>query len=201
MILNRTQLAGAFALLTITAAAQASPYNIDQHNDALNPFQGYTTGGGIMGQSFSPTDNWLDHVELQLNAQSTSGTASAYLEIKDAPTGSVLGTSNTLSFTGNSIQLAHFEFAPIDISSYNSLFISVVKDSVLNIGAFTAGGLGLDSYAGGSAYLDNAPCCDGFQRDSDLWFRTGSVVPVPAAAWLFGSGLLGLIGIARRQSV
>jgi len=26
-----------------------------------------------------------------------------------------------------------------------------------------------------------------------------SSVPVPAAAWLFGSGLLGLIGVARRR--
>lgn len=31
-------------------------------------------------------------------------------------------------------------------------------------------------------------------------FRTYSVVPVPAAAWLFGSGLLGLIGLARRKA-
>jgi len=29
--------------------------------------------------------------------------------------------------------------------------------------------------------------------------RAFSVVPVPAAVWLFGSGLLGLIGIARRK--
>jgi len=28
---------------------------------------------------------------------------------------------------------------------------------------------------------------------------TTSVVPVPAAAWLFGSGLLGLVGVARRK--
>jgi hypothetical protein len=27
-----------------------------------------------------------------------------------------------------------------------------------------------------------------------------STVPVPAAAWLFGSGLLGLVGIARRKN-
>jgi len=27
----------------------------------------------------------------------------------------------------------------------------------------------------------------------------GTVVPVPAAVWLFGSGLLGLVGIARRK--
>jgi hypothetical protein len=28
---------------------------------------------------------------------------------------------------------------------------------------------------------------------------SASVVPVPAAVWLFGSGLLGLIGMARRK--
>jgi hypothetical protein len=27
------------------------------------------------------------------------------------------------------------------------------------------------------------------------------VVPVPAAVWLFGSGLLGLVGVARRKKV
>jgi hypothetical protein len=32
-------------------------------------------------------------------------------------------------------------------------------------------------------------------RDGDV-----SAVPVPAAAWLFGSGLLGLVGIARRRA-
>jgi hypothetical protein len=28
---------------------------------------------------------------------------------------------------------------------------------------------------------------------------SGDVVPVPAAVWLFGSGLLGLVGVARRK--
>ncbi|HEY9199451.1 MAG TPA: VPLPA-CTERM sorting domain-containing protein [Gammaproteobacteria bacterium] len=35
-------------------------------------------------------------------------------------------------------------------------------------------------------------------RDGDV--LTGSAVPVPAAAWLLGSGLLGLIGVARRRT-
>jgi len=30
--------------------------------------------------------------------------------------------------------------------------------------------------------------------------KLGAVVPVPAAAWLFGSGLLGLVGVARRRA-
>lgn len=52
---------------------------------------------------------------------------------------------------------------------------------------------------------------DGFQHNNDKSFtrsvwvlRSGdsfSIVPVPAAVWLFGSGLLGLIGIAKRKKV
>jgi hypothetical protein len=33
-------------------------------------------------------------------------------------------------------------------------------------------------------------------RDGDV---AASVVPLPAAAWLFGSGLLGLFGVSRRK--
>ena len=32
-----------------------------------------------------------------------------------------------------------------------------------------------------------------------LTAKAGPVVPVPAAVWLFGSGLLGLVGVARRK--
>jgi len=32
------------------------------------------------------------------------------------------------------------------------------------------------------------------------WSLSPTVVPVPAAVWLFGSGLLGLIGVARRKA-
>ncbi len=40
---------------------------------------------------------------------------------------------------------------------------------------------------------------------SDIWASTRgsltlSVVPIPPAVWLFGSGLLGLIGVARRKA-
>jgi len=34
-----------------------------------------------------------------------------------------------------------------------------------------------------------------------LTYGAPSAVPVPAAAWLFGSGLLGLVGVARRKHV
>lgn len=38
-------------------------------------------------------------------------------------------------------------------------------------------------------------------EQSDSFTMSAAVVPVPAAVWLFGSGLLGLVGIARRRRV
>jgi len=37
------------------------------------------------------------------------------------------------------------------------------------------------------------------QNNGDLMTSAVSSVPVPAAAWLFGSGLVGLVGVARRK--
>lgn len=50
--------------------------------------------------------------------------------------------------------------------------------------------LGTDQYAAGGTYAPNTI--------SWLLVRP-SEVPVPAAIWLFGSGLIGLIGVARRK--
>ncbi len=198
MQLIKKHLTASIAMLSMAAGiSNASTFIIDQQNDGLAPFQGYTTAFGTMGQSFSPTFNFLDHVELQLNAQGPTP-AIVHVDIMDSPTGTVLGSSNSLSFTGTTVQLGHFEFVPIDISSYSNLFISIVQDGAGTAGAFLAGGFGANTYAGGAAYLADAPCCDGFQPESDLWFRTG-VVPVPAAVWLFGSGLIGIVALARRK--
>jgi len=35
----------------------------------------------------------------------------------------------------------------------------------------------------------------------EAWYADIATVPLPAAVWLFGSGLLGLVGIARRKKV
>ena len=43
---------------------------------------------------------------------------------------------------------------------------------------------------------------DGENLEEQLWSHStqfGKVVPIPAAAWLFGTGLIGLAGIARKR--
>ncbi|MCP4769097.1 MAG: PEP-CTERM sorting domain-containing protein [Gammaproteobacteria bacterium] len=59
------------------------------------------------------------------------------------------------------------------------LFDSSVIPGLKNVGR-------IDVYFAGSGALDNL---------------TYSVVPVPAAVWLFGTALLGFIGLSRRTSV
>jgi hypothetical protein len=53
--------------------------------------------------------------------------------------------------------------------------------------------------AGARAYVDADFMNNGSQIAAISNVRAYSVVPVPAAAWLFGSGLLGLAGIAKRK--
>lgn len=65
-------------------------------------------------------------------------------------------------------------------------------------GAFGAGRYALDYYSENCQAADYYLNCVGFQLHLE-----GSIspVPLPAAAWLFGSGLLGLIGVMRRKTV
>ena len=62
----------------------------------------------------------------------------------------------------------------------------------------TTGGAGVFTAAWSSLIVRGS-----FDGNIGNWTMEGtySTVPVPAAVWLFGSGLLGLVGIARRRKV
>ena len=49
-------------------------------------------------------------------------------------------------------------------------------------------------------FSDGSTTTSTIDNASNIAFGGTSVVPVPAALWLFGSGLLGMIGIARRKA-
>ena len=54
-----------------------------------------------------------------------------------------------------------------------------------------SGSPGLDSYVDYLSFTNAG--------DTQTWDFAVATVPVPAAVWLFGSGLLGLVGVARRK--
>lgn len=60
-----------------------------------------------------------------------------------------------------------------------------------NNGALATDGLGITTIGGAST---DTMCCSSIGP-----YASFQAVPVPAAVWLFGSGLLGLIGISRRK--
>jgi hypothetical protein len=62
---------------------------------------------------------------------------------------------------------------------------------------------GLGDVDAGYFFIEEANSAGGtlFLALGKLNATTAIVVPIPAAVWLFGSGLLGLIGVARRRRV
>jgi hypothetical protein len=90
-------------------------------------------------------------------------------------------------------------------TSFNSFFGAAGNFDIMDI-SFTAVGVGLSNLAlSESGLWVFADEFGGYYGDQ-VTFDPASVnvvlttVPVPAAVWLFGSGLIGLIGVAKRRS-
>ena len=77
-----------------------------------------------------------------------------------------------------------------EITTEFSVFYDLAADSVLRR-VYASGGWVDDEYASLFSY---SPA-----TTQGVWTATSTAVPVPAAVWLFGSGLIGLVGMARRK--
>lgn len=103
-------------------------------------------------------------------ATNGDGTGTQDIWTTGTQTANTFGANPAFSFTG----------VPItgnDVAGYTGQLIA-------------AGNIGTDwGFFAGTQYTERY----------DLSIVNTSVVPVPAAVWLFGSGLLGLVGVARRR--
>ena len=119
---------------------------------------------------------------------------------------STLGPSS-FTFAGGNADANNLEFFMLDPGSDDLTFTEVLLAQIGGGGMTNAGGGPLfvltekdNNPLSSQSTCDNADCT----TVSDPVFLTsgnitGTVVPVPAAMWLFGSGLLGLVGMARRK--
>ena len=129
----------------------------------------------------------------------------------------------TLTSTDSSVTHTHVFSFPSDLSgsTANKFFLigtagfavtpgGVTPDFTLPDGfLFTAGGsldfgpgadilpYGALPSTGGLSLNRNG--ATGVNSPTNFIGQTGSIVPLPAAAWLLGSGLIGLLGVARRK--
>ena len=99
--------------------------------------------------------------------------------ISSGTTDNVAGTVNGITMNAWSAVTGDFSVASIQMQAVGA------GDSFLSLSEY-----GLNPWASGGALINPSFV------DSSV---TVSAVPVPAAVWLFGSGLIGLISIARKK--
>jgi len=108
---------------------------------------------------------------------------------------------NRHTFVNGSLTAGTYMSASFDSMTLFSLGSGnggVILETTLNYtgGTLISGSTGAIAGSFFNATSDNFSV--DFTADSVI-AKAGPVVPVPAAVWLFGSGLLGLVGVARRK--
>lgn len=202
------QLALTTCLLTLSAQASAALV-VDQ--ESLFQRAGGFSGAAV--QSFLPSVNSISGIDVfmyQIATNNGSNTThmTAKLYKANGPedfnyiSNPVLASANILLDTTANFNRfegwAEFRWNAVTVTPESYYVIALTADNgTFSISSTTAGN---NPYSRGQILEASA------QRDHfDLNFKTYyddnlvSAVPVPAAAWLFGSGLLGLVGVARRK--
>jgi len=188
------KLVSAVIALILSASVNAASL-IDQDNSFSSGAFGYIDDL-FVGQSFQQDQTNISGAGIFLNpghAGSGNFTISIYENYSSTPSGLIAsGTSDLVNQDSGWVDVF---WTPEAILASNTYYI-VLEDTAFS-GLVVSHSDG-DSYSLGNAFWD------GYTYPTyDLSFRTyyddAAVVPVPAAVWLFGSGLIGLVSLARRK--
>ena len=158
--------------------------------------------GSPIGQSFTAEDSLLETIAFafaELNPDSPNDPITLTLyEGTGAEGNEIMSVTQVVELSTNSThEFINFDFTGTVLQVGNVYSAALTTSSTL-LGITYNG----DSYAGGYMFsndpIDLITLTCGTLCDAN--FRvTSAVVPVPAAVWLFGSGIIGLIGLAKRK--
>ena len=172
--MNKSIIVGAVALALGSVATSASAISIDI--TGMN-FPGLSAASGVadsdnLGTTFTGLFFSAPWTATTLVAQTTSGAFNW------------AGTSPEQGAFSYNLTLAAGETA------FGTFFDWSVNPNIPVVAVFNA-----DGSAGQAVPMQVGP----FPGQAPTFQGTVSAVPVPAAVWLMGSGLLGLVGVARRR--
>ena len=119
-------------------------------------------------------------------------------------TGDISGIDGLSTFSGTGVSISLTSFAPVtnfftlDGWQLDASSLYIIDQSALTLNLMGKGVLSNNSF-------DATDVIWSFSSSSTTSYSMTvasavATVPVPAAVWLFGSGLLGLVGIARRKA-
>jgi hypothetical protein len=189
-------------LVTITGNTLGST-GVELHNGSMMAVvqdTGATSFSLSRDFAYAPDDILSFTMQAIANSYTMTGGG-----ILNADSGVTISFLNVLNSTLGSVTIANAT-DPGSLPSNSSLVDTAQHDYSASISDF-AGLAGLNGtdpiakmnlnfYAAAETYGNVSGVA---HSSSTVWFDNVSIVPVPAATWLFGSGLLGIIGIARRK--
>ena len=205
--MKKTAIASAVALVIGTSAMSAAQANTAGLTDVWSgtyTFSMFSPGGGGVGTPTSSTWSWdfdAGTVTIQ-NSATFYGSVWTAAGITFTDTGSSYDGNMTFSWSANpSIPV----FSSWDVSASGTAPGQVSDTATVWANSATI-------LATSSAFPGFHPYFDGSLHKESCGSTTGQglcgefveppeppQVPVPAAVWLMGSGLMGLVGVARRR--
>ena len=177
--------------------------NINPVNDAGTGFRDFSTEQYTFSIDLTPLGDDLSTLQWTVFGNNGAGTGNG-LEVYTS--GNNQPTLGDAAFSNQFTQMRNFmnanqgdAFVTIGTEGQANFGANVVTPNFSSVGVTGSMGdmlsfLAYDRQSGLATYLTDISF-DG----STLTIGTPSAVPVPAAAWLFGSALLGLAGIGRRR--
>ena len=192
------------ALLQISLAAQAAPLNLNLQLPAINTSfmnTSYDAGTG----NFDVTYGFANTITFDDSTENISGGGVSFsANISAGGSGDASLNSGNFSIYGtsglhNSGTLLTGNLTELGYANNGNQTLEFMFDVTGGdlAGFYNTGLGGFNLFVSG--YNDDN-FNSSFNNTSYNGFATIAPVPVPAAVWLFGSGLLALAGIARRKS-
>ena len=198
---KRTQISGTMQFDTVTGAGSGT----------VNPFNFFSGGpANALGVTFQSIGGGLMLGNMLFNWNSSNITTNIVLDgsgLFGALAGGIPPVSATLDQAACAGLPCSLPASDGAFKGSQPIGAVPIATSSFNVAGSTGFGttlgqlsLGTDDGIGGTP-MDNGPF-SGFNANFDITsvhVDAVSQVPVPAAVWLFGSGLLGLVGVARRR--